>query len=95
VTIVPERRISSSSRSREEHEDHEGLFTHILRARRDFVKNASLRASPLTEMTATIRDLSAAGWPRTRPPHLPETCLPGVFAVGDVRGATSSAWRRP
>ena len=30
-------------------------------------------------------DLSAAHWPLTRDPHLLETCLPGVFAVGDVR----------
>jgi thioredoxin reductase (NADPH) len=30
-------------------------------------------------------DLAAAHWPLTRPPHLLETCLPGVFAVGDVR----------
>jgi thioredoxin reductase (NADPH) len=31
-------------------------------------------------------DLAAARWPRARPPHLLETSLPGVFAVGDVRG---------
>jgi thioredoxin reductase (NADPH) len=30
-------------------------------------------------------DLSAARWPLARPPHLLETSLPGVFAVGDVR----------
>lgn len=30
-------------------------------------------------------DLAAAHWPLTRDPHLLETCLPGVFAVGDVR----------
>ena len=31
-------------------------------------------------------DLSAAAWPLARPPYLLETCRPGVFAVGDVRG---------
>jgi thioredoxin reductase (NADPH) len=31
-------------------------------------------------------DLTAARWPLRRPPHLLETSLPGVFAVGDVRG---------
>jgi thioredoxin reductase (NADPH) len=31
-------------------------------------------------------DLTAARWPLTRPPHLLETSLPGVFAVGDARG---------
>jgi thioredoxin reductase (NADPH) len=31
-------------------------------------------------------DLAAAGWPLGRSPHLLETSLPGVFAVGDVRG---------
>jgi thioredoxin reductase (NADPH) len=30
-------------------------------------------------------DLSAAHWPLSRLPHLLETSLPGVFAVGDVR----------
>lgn len=30
-------------------------------------------------------DLAAAKWPLARPPHLLETSLPGVFAVGDVR----------
>ena len=31
-------------------------------------------------------ELDAAGWPLQRPPYLLETSLPGVFAVGDVRG---------
>ncbi|MGH7875513.1 MAG: NAD(P)/FAD-dependent oxidoreductase, partial [Candidatus Binatia bacterium] len=31
-------------------------------------------------------DLVAARWPLARPPRLLETSLPGVFAVGDVRG---------
>jgi thioredoxin reductase (NADPH) len=34
----------------------------------------------------TPDDLAAAHWPLPRAPHLLETSLPGVFAVGDVRG---------
>jgi len=34
----------------------------------------------------THDDLLAAKWPLSRAPHLLETSLPGVFAVGDVRG---------
>ncbi|HXT29183.1 MAG TPA: NAD(P)/FAD-dependent oxidoreductase, partial [Vicinamibacterales bacterium] len=30
-------------------------------------------------------ELSSAAWPLARPPHLLETSLPGIFAVGDVR----------
>ena len=33
-------------------------------------------------------DLNAARWPLGRPPYLLETILPGVFAVGDVRGGS-------
>jgi thioredoxin reductase (NADPH) len=33
-------------------------------------------------------NLSAAGWPLIRQPYLLETSLPGVFAVGDVRGGS-------
>jgi thioredoxin reductase (NADPH) len=32
-----------------------------------------------------LEDLAAAQWPLERSPHLLETSLPGVFAVGDVR----------
>jgi thioredoxin reductase (NADPH) len=34
----------------------------------------------------TPENLSGALWTRARPPYLLETSLPGVFAVGDVRG---------
>src|SRR5882724_8609765 len=34
----------------------------------------------------TRDELTAARWPLTRSPYLLETSLPGVFAVGDVRG---------
>ncbi|MCU1276551.1 MAG: Thioredoxin reductase, partial [bacterium] len=33
----------------------------------------------------TAEDLARARWPIERPPHLLETSIPGVFAVGDVR----------
>ncbi|HJU35039.1 MAG TPA: FAD-dependent oxidoreductase [Nitrososphaera sp.] len=33
-------------------------------------------------------DLSAVRWPLARPPYLLETNVPGVFAVGDVRGGS-------
>jgi thioredoxin reductase (NADPH) len=33
-------------------------------------------------------NLTAATWPLTRQPYLLETSLPGVFAVGDVRGGS-------
>jgi thioredoxin reductase (NADPH) len=33
-------------------------------------------------------NLSATGWPLMRQPYLLETSLPGVFAVGDVRGGS-------
>jgi thioredoxin reductase (NADPH) len=36
----------------------------------------------------TPEDLAAARWPLTRAPRLLETSLPGVFAVGDVRGGS-------
>ena len=34
----------------------------------------------------TQDDLAAAEWHLARAPHFLETSLPGVFAVGDVRG---------
>ncbi len=34
----------------------------------------------------TPEDLAGSQWPLARAPHLLETSLPGVFAVGDVRG---------
>ena len=36
----------------------------------------------------TSEDLATANWPLARAPHLLETSLPGVFAVGDVRGGS-------
>ena len=33
-------------------------------------------------------DLDGASWPLARTPHLLETSIPGVFAVGDVRGGS-------
>ena len=39
-----------------------------------------------TGPTLSPDDLTAAHWPKARAPLLLETSLPGVFAVGDVRG---------
>jgi thioredoxin reductase (NADPH) len=36
----------------------------------------------------STENLSTRGWPLTRQPYLLETSLPGVFAVGDVRGGS-------
>ena len=36
----------------------------------------------------SVENLDAAGWPLARQPYLLETSLPGVFAVGDVRGGS-------
>lgn len=36
----------------------------------------------------TRQNLADAAWPLSRPPYLLETSLPGVFAVGDVRGGS-------
>jgi thioredoxin reductase (NADPH) len=40
-----------------------------------------------TGVDLTPEDLSKAKWPLSRAPYLLETSLPGVFAVGDIRGA--------
>jgi thioredoxin reductase (NADPH) len=47
-------------------------------------ENGFIKTGP----TLTPDDLLAANWPLTRNPHLLETSLPGVFAVGDVRGGS-------
>jgi thioredoxin reductase (NADPH) len=39
-----------------------------------------------TGSALTAEDLAKARWPVKRPPYLLETSLPGVFAVGDIRG---------
>jgi len=39
-----------------------------------------------TGLDLTTEDLAKARWPVKRPPYLLETSLPGVFAVGDIRG---------
>lgn len=39
-----------------------------------------------TGIDLTPENLNDARWTRARPPYLLETSLPGVFAVGDVRG---------
>jgi thioredoxin reductase (NADPH) len=39
-----------------------------------------------TGLDLTMEDLAKAKWPLKRPPYLLETSLPGVFAVGDIRG---------
>jgi len=41
-----------------------------------------------TGLDLSPESLSAAGWYPTRQPYLLETSLPGVFAVGDVRGGS-------
>ncbi len=55
------------------------LDTCVALDERGFVKTGSA-LSP--------EDLAAARWPLTRQPLLLETSLPGVFAVGDVRGGS-------
>ncbi len=47
-------------------------------------ENGFIKTGP----TLSSEDLLVAKWPLSRPPHLLETSLPGVFAVGDVRGGS-------
>jgi len=42
-----------------------------------------------TGAALTADDLATAKWPLRRPPHLLETSLPGVLAVGDVRSGST------
>ena len=42
-----------------------------------------------TGAALTADELAAAKWPLRRSPHLLETSLPGVFAVGDVRSGST------
>jgi thioredoxin reductase (NADPH) len=44
---------------------------------------ASLKLVPISQ-----ENLRAANWPLARQPHLLETSLPEVFAVGDIRGGS-------
>jgi thioredoxin reductase (NADPH) len=46
------------------------------------------RGFVLTGADLTSEQLRAAKWPLTRKPHLLETSVPGVFAVGDVRSGS-------
>ena len=41
-----------------------------------------------TGLDLSAENLTASRWPLARQPHLLETSLPGVFAVGDVRGGS-------
>src|SRR3989475_2068977 len=52
-----------------------------------------------TGLNLTTEDLAKAKWPLNRQPYLLETTLPGVFAVGDIRGGNfkrgaCSVWGR-
>ena len=47
---------------------------------------STTRASSRRARICRRTTCAAARWPLARPPHLLETSLPGVFAVGDVRG---------
>jgi len=50
--------------------------------------NILLKITLLVNIDLSPENLSAAHWPLARPPYLLETSLPGVFAVGDVRGGS-------
>ena len=49
---------------------------------------STLRSFIKTGPDLSPENLSAARWPLARQPFLLETSLPGVFAVGDVRGGS-------
>ena len=46
------------------------------------------KASIKTGPDLSPEDLATARWPLARPPHLLETSLPAVFAIGDVRAGS-------
>ena len=52
------------------------------------VSHSMRTASSRPDRILSPEDLTSAHWPLARPPHLLETSLPGVFAVGDVRGGS-------
>jgi thioredoxin reductase (NADPH) len=41
-----------------------------------------------TGPAVSTQELATRGWPLARPPHLLESSLLGVFAVGDVRAGS-------
>ena len=55
----------------------EWLHGCVVRDAKGFIK---------TGQSLTADELTSAGWPLRRTPHLLETSMPAVFAVGDVRG---------
>ena len=70
-----------------------GEVQAILRARRDTqhrvaerLHRAQFKGIHQTGPDLSNEDLADAKWPLARSPYLLETSLPGVFAVGDVRG---------
>ena len=85
--IVDERKMSLTSNA---------LFSHCLPLRRNVKATDAVMDAPYcvaldeagfikTGADLTPEDLAQARWPHARAPHLLETSIPGVFAVGDVR----------